>query len=111
MARLRDVKLVRGRAQRAARLGPAPVRFLQRIDDLLGHPMLRLDHDRTKGGEMGIGHAAIVNRHAEETGRAERLRLGNQLFQVPAERFLARVDAKHGLESRRVDTRSAARRV
>ena len=98
-----DVHLVRGRAQRAARLGAAPVRFLQRVHDVLDHPVLRPDDDRAQGREVGVGGAAVIHRHAEEAGRAERLGVGRDLLQMAAERFLARVDAEHGLKSRRGD--------
>ena len=51
---------------------------------------------------MRVGGAAIIDRHAEKAGGSECFRPRLDLFQMPAERFLASVDAKHGLESRRL---------
>ena len=48
---------------------------------------------------MGVGHAPVIDRHAEESGGAERFGIGRHLFDVAPERFLARVDASDQLKA------------
>ena len=98
-----DVNLMRGGADRLSRLGTAAVFFFQREDDLFDQPMLGLHHDRTERGVVRIGDAAEINRDAIESRRRKRLDLRTDLFQMPAERLFARVDAERRLELRGLD--------
>ncbi len=67
---------------------------------LFRHPVARFDVDRAKRDEVGVGRPAVVHRHGEEAGGAERLAVRGDLLQVPAERLLAFVEAGDHLERR-----------
>ena len=95
------VNLMRCRGQQTPRRAASPIGVAQRVHDFLGHPMPRLNDDRTQRREMGVGDAPIVNRHAKEPGHAERLDVAADFLNVAAKRLLAGVDAKHRLKARR----------
>ena len=56
--------------------------------------------DRTMRGRLAVVQALVVDRHAEEAGRAERDVARVLLLERPADRLLALVDAEHELRAR-----------
>ena len=96
-------------AQRPARPGAPAVLALQRADHLLDDIVSGPDHGRAKGNEVRIGRPSIVHRDREEARRAVSGRVGGDLFDVPAQRLLALVDAEDRLESRNLRLGAGAR--
>src|SRR5262245_15722520 len=85
----------------APRLGLEPAGVLERVSRLLLHVVARLDIDRAERPEVGLGHAPIVHRRAEEAGDTERLARRGHLFEMPPQRLLTLVDAAADLKGRR----------
>ena len=69
------------------------------VDRLLVHLMSRRDDDRTMRRGLAVVQALIVDRDAEEAGRAERDVSGVLLLDRAADRLLALVDAEHELRA------------
>ena len=70
------------------------------VDRLLVHLVRWRDDDRTMRRGLAVVQALIVDRDAEEAGRAERDVSGVLFLDRPADRLLALVDAEHELRAR-----------
>ena len=94
-----ELRLVRDESEPATPRPPATLTIVQPF----GHHLLDLvcgaDRDRAERRRVRIADAAIVHRDTEEAGGAQRLARRLELLEMTAQRFLALVDAMHGLES------------
>ena len=73
-----------------------------------GHVVVGTDRDRAERPRVRVGHALVIHRDVEESGRAERLAGRLDFLEMAAERFLPLVEAEHRLKRRRPGKRLAA---
>ena len=80
---------------------PAAVCFLgELLHDVFRNVVLRLDDHRAERGIVGVCGAAVVQRHGKEADATKCFAVRRDLLQMPAQRFLALVDAADDLKRR-----------